>query len=67
MKQIFNFLVQPPIPWVPGTLSLGLKLPGSEADHSLPSGAEVKKCMELHLHSPNTPLWRGAQSKRSFL
>jgi hypothetical protein len=35
---------QPPIQWVPGTLSLGVKLPGREADHSFPSSAEVKMC-----------------------
>jgi hypothetical protein len=34
---------------------------GSEADHSPPSGAEVKEWVELFLHSPNTPSWRGAQ------
>jgi hypothetical protein len=28
--------------WVPGTLTLGVKRPGSEADHSPPSSAEVK-------------------------
>jgi hypothetical protein len=33
---------QPPIQWVPGALSLGVKRPGREADHSLPSSAEVK-------------------------
>jgi hypothetical protein len=33
---------QPPIQWVPGALSLGVKLPGREADHSPPSSAEVK-------------------------
>jgi hypothetical protein len=33
---------QPPIKWVPGTLSLGVKRPGHEADHSPPSSAEVK-------------------------
>jgi hypothetical protein len=33
---------QPPIPWVPGALSLGVKRPGREADHSPPSSAEVK-------------------------
>jgi hypothetical protein len=32
-----------------------------EADHSSPSSAEVKKWVELYLHSPNTPSWRGAQ------
>jgi hypothetical protein len=34
---------QPPIQWVPGALSLGIKWPGREADHSLPSSAEVKE------------------------
>jgi hypothetical protein len=31
-----------PIPWVPGSLSLGVKLPGREADHSPQSSAKVK-------------------------
>jgi hypothetical protein len=34
---------------------------GREADHSPPSSAEVKEWVELCLHSPNAPLWRGAQ------
>jgi hypothetical protein len=38
----------------------GVKQPGREADHSPPSSAEVKKRLELYLHSPNTPSWRGA-------
>jgi hypothetical protein len=33
---------QPPIQWVHGVLSLGVKRPGREADHSPPSSAEVK-------------------------
>jgi hypothetical protein len=33
---------QPPIQWVQGTLSLGVKRPEREADHSPPSRAEVK-------------------------
>jgi hypothetical protein len=33
---------------------------GREADHSPPSSAEVKEWVELYLHSPNTPSWRGA-------
>jgi hypothetical protein len=32
----------PPIQWVPGALSLGVKWPGREAGHSPPSSAEVK-------------------------
>jgi hypothetical protein len=43
---------QPPIQWVPGALSLGVKWPGREADHSLPYNAEVKECVELYLCSP---------------
>jgi hypothetical protein len=35
---------QPPIQWVPGALSLGIKRPGRETDHSPPSSAEVKEC-----------------------
>jgi hypothetical protein len=54
---------QSPIQWVPGALSLRVKWPGREADHSPPSGAEVKECVALYLHSPNTPSWRGAQLK----
>jgi hypothetical protein len=34
---------QPPIQWVPGTLSLGLKRQGRETDHSSPPSAEVKE------------------------
>jgi hypothetical protein len=56
---------QPSIQWVPRALSLGVKWPGCEADHSSPSSAKVKKCMELYLHSPNTPSWHGAQLKKA--
>jgi len=34
---------QPPIQWVPGILSLKVKLPGREAEHSPPTSAEVKE------------------------
>jgi hypothetical protein len=54
---------QPPVQWVPGAVSLGIKLPGREADHSAPSSAEVKEWVELYLHSPYTPPWRGARLK----
>jgi hypothetical protein len=33
-------------------LSIGVKRPGRKADHSLPSGSEVKECVELYLHFP---------------
>jgi hypothetical protein len=36
---------QPPIQWVPGSLSLGVERLGREADHSPPSSAEVKECV----------------------
>jgi len=32
----------PPIQWVLGVLSPGVKQPGNEADHSPPSNAEAK-------------------------
>jgi hypothetical protein len=35
---------QLPIQWVPGQLSLGVKWTGREAEHSPPSGVEIKKC-----------------------
>jgi hypothetical protein len=41
---------QPPIQCVPGALSLGVKRPGREADHSPPCSAEVKEWVELYLH-----------------
>jgi len=51
---------QPPIQWILGALSLGIKAPGSETDHSPRSIAEVKECVELCPNSPNTSSWRGA-------
>jgi len=52
---------QPPIRWVPGSLSLEVKQLGHEADHLPPYTAKVKECVELYLHSPNTSSWCGAQ------
>jgi hypothetical protein len=49
-----------PIQWVQEDLSLGVKRPGREADHSPPSTAEVKEWVELYLHSLNMPSWCGA-------
>jgi hypothetical protein len=46
---------------------LGVKRPGRDADHSPPSSAEVKEWVELYLHSPSTPAWRGAELRRSFI
>jgi hypothetical protein len=42
---------QPPVQLVPGALSLGVKWPECEADHSPPSSAKVKECVALYLHS----------------
>jgi hypothetical protein len=50
---------QPPIQWVPGVLSLGVKRPGLEADHSPPSVGDVKNA-RLYTSIPNTSPWRGA-------
>jgi hypothetical protein len=57
---------QPPIRCVPGTISLEIKRPGREADQSPPSSAEVKECVELHLHCSNTPSWRCDQLKIKY-
>jgi hypothetical protein len=54
---------QPPIQWVPGALSLGVKRPGCEADQTPTSNAEVKERVELYIRPPNTPSWGGAQLK----
>jgi hypothetical protein len=53
----------PPIQWVLGSLSLGVKQLECEADHSPPSSAKVKERVELYLHSLNTPSRRGDQLK----
>jgi hypothetical protein len=52
---------QPPIQWISEALSLGIKRPELEFDHSPRSNAEVKECVELYFHSLNTPSWRDAQ------
>jgi hypothetical protein len=53
---------QPPIQWVAGAFSLGVKLLEHEAP---PSSAEVKECVKLYLYSPNMPSWCGAQLKKN--
>jgi hypothetical protein len=46
---------QPPIQWVSGAVSPGVKRPGREADNSPPSSADVKNCGAIpplhHTHS----------------
>jgi hypothetical protein len=52
---LMNF-ISAPIHWVPRALSLGVKQPGHEADHSPPSSVEVKNVWSytstppIHLH-----------------
>jgi hypothetical protein len=53
-------LTQPPIQWIPVALSLGVKRPRRETDHSPPSSAEVKRMRGAILLLPNTSSWRGA-------
>jgi hypothetical protein len=43
---------QPPIQRKLGVLSVGVKRPGHEADHSPPSSVEVKEWVELNFTSP---------------
>jgi hypothetical protein len=43
---------QPPIQWLRGAFSLGVKRLEREGDHSPPSSAEVKEWVELYLNSP---------------
>jgi Ni/Co efflux regulator RcnB len=49
----------PPIQWVPGALSPGVKRPGREVDHSPPICTEVKK-MWICTSTPHTPSWHSA-------
>jgi hypothetical protein len=44
---------QPPIQWVLGALSLGVKRPRREADHSSPSSTEVKNAWS---YTPTPPI-----------
>jgi hypothetical protein len=47
-RSVLLGLTQPPIQWVPGA-----KRSGREADHSLPSSAEVKNAMSYTSTSPS--------------
>jgi len=40
---------QPSMQWVAGALSLDIKQPGHEADHSSPPSAKIKECTALYL------------------
>jgi len=50
--------IHPPISWVPGALSLGVKRPVPEADHPLSSDAKVKNAWS-YTSGHNTSSWRG--------
>jgi hypothetical protein len=50
---------QPPIRWVPGDLSPGVKRSGREADHSPPASAEINKIW-IYTSTPPTPSWHSA-------
>jgi hypothetical protein len=45
-------ITQPPIQWVPGALSPGVRQQGREADNSPPTSAEVKK-MWIYTYTPS--------------
>jgi hypothetical protein len=51
--------IQPPIQWVLGVLSPRIKRQEREADHSPPSGAEVKNDGDI-ISLPYTSSWRNA-------
>jgi hypothetical protein len=51
---------QSPIQWVPGPISLRVKRPGREADHSPPSSTKAKNDGAVPLLHHKFP-WRGAQ------
>jgi hypothetical protein len=57
---------QPPIQWVQGVLSQGVKWPGCEADHHLQLLPRSRKCESIHPF-PHTPSWRSAQSTETTL
>jgi hypothetical protein len=50
---------QPPIQWIPGALSPGVKRQGHEADHSPPASAEVENGGAITPH-PHMSSWHSA-------
>jgi hypothetical protein len=53
-----SILLDTAIQWVPGALSLEVRRPGREDDHSPPRSAEVKNGGAISPH-PNIYSWRG--------
>jgi hypothetical protein len=51
--------IQPPIQWILGTLSPGVKQPEHEADYLPPTIAEVKN-MEIYTSTPHMSSWHNA-------
>jgi hypothetical protein len=55
---------QPPIQWVLGDLSMGVKRPGREADHSSVSSAEVKnRWSHTSTHKYVLMMWCSVEKK----
>jgi hypothetical protein len=50
--RLWGLPTQPPIQWVWGMLSPGVKLPERQTDHSPPTSAEVKK---TRIYTPTPP------------
>jgi hypothetical protein len=57
-----DLLWGPPIQWVLGAISLAIKRPGHEADHSPPPSAEVNNAWS-YMSTPKHTSWRGSQLK----
>jgi len=55
---------QPPVKWVAGGLSLGGKAAGAWSWPLTAIYCWGQECVELYLHSPNTPSWCGTQLKK---
>jgi hypothetical protein len=60
------YLTQPPVQYVPGALTPLVKRSVRETDHLPPSNAEVKKCVDLYRHSPNTSSWRDVSLSNAY-
>jgi hypothetical protein len=57
---------QPPIQWVTGAISQGVKRPGRESGHSPPSSAEVKNAWSYTYTPPCYMVWHLVKQKYNF-
>jgi hypothetical protein len=57
--ELISFNVAPPIPWILGTLTPGVKRPGLEAGHSPPSSAKDTNAWS-YIPTPHMSSWHGA-------